>query len=295
MSDDPAKEPGPQVKPETATRDFSAEQYPLPQTAKALAGKAKDLEALRGSVVDAAAVGGTLWISYLFVLLYLFIATAAVAHKDLFFENGVKLPFLSIDLPLKSFFWLSPLIFIVMHAYVLLHFVLLAGKVGEFDAEMRSQIADEDIRTRVRRQLPSNIFVQFLAGPRAVRDGLTGWMLKLIAWISLIIGPVALLVFFQLQFLPYHDDVITWWQRFAVLIDIVLLWTLWPAVARGEPLSVPWRMLRWRTAIPLGIITMLPLLLVFAIATFPGETLNRHAPSMPIFSEGVPTAHRWWG
>ena len=47
----------------------------------------------------------------------------------------MKLPFLNVELPLKSFFWLGPLIFIVMHAYVLLHFVLLAGKVGEFDAE----------------------------------------------------------------------------------------------------------------------------------------------------------------
>lgn len=85
----------------------------LPKTAKGLADKAKDLEALRTAVVDAAAVGGTLWVSYLFVLFYLFIAAAAVTHRDLFFESGVKPPFLDVALPLKGFFWLGPLIFII--------------------------------------------------------------------------------------------------------------------------------------------------------------------------------------
>jgi hypothetical protein len=72
-------------------------------------------------------------------------------------------------------------------AYVLLHFVLLAGKVGDFDAELKAQIVDEDVRRRLRRQLPSNIFVQFLAGSREVRSGVMGFLLRLIAQISLVI------------------------------------------------------------------------------------------------------------
>jgi hypothetical protein len=39
-----------------------------------LAAKDNDLDALRGAVVDAAGVGAGLWVSYLFVLLYLLIA-----------------------------------------------------------------------------------------------------------------------------------------------------------------------------------------------------------------------------
>jgi hypothetical protein len=58
--------------------------------------------------------------------------------------------------------------------------------------------------------LPSNIFVQFLAGPAEIRDGLMGLMLWLIALISLVIGPICLLLFFALQFLPYHETAITW-------------------------------------------------------------------------------------
>jgi hypothetical protein len=50
----------------------------------------------------------------------------------------------------------------------------------------------------------------------------------------------------QVQFLPYHLEWVTWVQRFAVLIDVILLWTLWPAILNGRsdikwpPLWITW-------------------------------------------------------
>ena len=87
-----------------------------------LAAKANDLEALRTAVVDAANVGAGLWVSYLFVLFYMLVAAGGVTHKDMFFESPVRLPFLNVDLPLTGFFWLGPTLFLIVHAYVLLHF-----------------------------------------------------------------------------------------------------------------------------------------------------------------------------
>src|ERR1051326_4198793 len=98
------------------------------------ADKAKDLGAMRDAVVDAAGVSAGLWVSYLFVFFYLALAAGGVTHKTLLFENPVKLPFLNVDLPLIGFFVLGPLLFLIVHAYVLLHLVLLAGKVGLFHA-----------------------------------------------------------------------------------------------------------------------------------------------------------------
>jgi hypothetical protein len=114
---------------------------------------------------------------------------------------------------------------------VLLHFLLLAGKVGAFHVELRKQITEADKRAQLRRQLPSNIFVQFLAGPREIREGVVGFLLKSVASISLVAGPIALLILFQLQFLPYHNPWITWWQRVAIVLDLILLWFLWPPIA----------------------------------------------------------------
>ncbi len=259
--------------------------------------RARDLGALRDAVVDAASVGAGLWLSYLFVLFYLAIAAGSVTHRNLFFESPVKLPFLNVDLPLLGFFVLGPGIFLIVHAYVLLHFVLLADKVGVFHAELQAQITDEEARARLRRQLPSNIFVQFLAGPREVRTGVMGFLLRLIAQISLVAGPLALLVFFQLQFLPYHHETITWWQRLAVVADLALLWTLWPSVARGETTRLGWRDLRRAKVAGWGLVSLVPVLLVFTIATFPGEWLHDSLPPMRFVPIKIPglewTSRRW--
>jgi uncharacterized protein YjbI with pentapeptide repeats len=261
--------------------------------AEGFAAKATDLESLRTAVVDAAGVGYGLWFSYLFALVYFAIAAGAVTHRDLLLESPVKLPFLNVELPLKAFFILGPLVFLVVHAYVLLHFVLLAGKVGAFHAELQKQIDDDNQRAQLRRQLPSNIFVQFLGGPREVRDGIVGFLLKSVAGVSLVAGPIALLVLFQLQFLPHHDPWITWWQRLAVVVDLVLLWLLWllwPPIARGETALLTWSELgRPRAAIWLPV-SLLPVLLVFAVATFPGEWLEEALPEVRI----IPTQWPSW-
>jgi hypothetical protein len=165
----------------------------LPQTPSKrppIVDEAKDLKALRAAVVDAGGVGAGLWFSYLFVLLYLLIAVGSVTHRDLFLENPVKLPFLNVDLPLVGFFVLGPLLFLIVHAYVLLHFVLLGSRVGAFHTELEAQIPDPDVRAQLRRQLPSNIYVQILAGPREVRRGAIGTLLRLIVQISLVVGPI---------------------------------------------------------------------------------------------------------
>jgi hypothetical protein len=253
---------------------------PVPPTASGLVAKTDDLEALRTAVIDAAGVSFGLWISYLFVLFYFLIAAGGVTHRDLFFESPVKLPFLyNIDLPLKGFFWLGPTIFLIAHVYVLLHLAMLASRVRAFDSELRARIDDPKVRAELRRQLPINMFVQFLAGPREVRDSIQGLLLWLIAFISIVIGPVALLVFFQLQFLAYHEEWISWWQRSAVAADLALLWTLWPRVglpggrftraAEAGRRGVVETMQRIATMAVMILITAVSVPLVFTLATFP--------------------------
>jgi uncharacterized protein YjbI with pentapeptide repeats len=249
-----------------------------------IAAKADDLEAIKKAVDDAALVGGGLWLSYLFVLFYLAVAAGAVTHAGLFLENAVKLPFLNIELPLLAFFFLAPILFLIVHAYTLVHLVMLTDKAKRYDTVMRNQIGDEDglapgelerrgaIRDGLRWQLPSNIFIQFLAGPADVRDSWFGWLLSAIAWTTLVIAPVLLLLLLQLQFLPYHDGFITWTHRIALLADLWLLWWLW----RRKILS--WRKIE--ASDPIGSLSALEigLILIFlaivfscVVATFPGE------------------------
>jgi uncharacterized protein YjbI with pentapeptide repeats len=261
-----------------------------PSAVTGFATKAKDLEALRSAVVDAAGVGASLWFSYLFVLFYLLIAVFSVTHRDLLYESPIKLPFLNVDLPLIGFFALVPLLFLIVHAYVLLHLVLLASKVDAFHTELEAQIADDDTRAQLRRQLPSNVFVQFLAGPQEVRNGVIGAMLRLIAQISLVAGPLALLLSFQLQFLPYHHNWVTWWHRLAIVADLALLWMLWPSVAHGKTTWIARHDLRTRRVAVAALASLFTLLFAFTIATFPYEWLDERLPSVRFIPTKWPSA-----
>jgi uncharacterized protein YjbI with pentapeptide repeats len=248
---------------------------PAPMLVEKFPGKAHDLDAARKSVEDAASVTTGMWLSYLFVLVYIGIAAGAVTHKDLFLENPVKLPFVSdVPLPLVAFFILAPIIFIVSHAYTLVHFVMLSAKVGVFNQELQRQLGNAaETKEYLRWQLPANIFVQILAGPARLRRGRLGFLSNRIAWISLVIGPVLLLLLVEVQFLPFHSEGITWAHRIFVLVDVFLLWTLWPAVVDGE--SEMKRPRRWpQKRLLLGGFAAIGV--AITAATFPGEWLDEH-------------------
>jgi uncharacterized protein YjbI with pentapeptide repeats len=268
------------------------------------AEKADDLEAIKKAVDDAGAVGGGLWLSYLFVLFYLAVAAGAETHADLFFENPVKLPFLNIELPLLAFFFLAPILFLIVHAYTLVHLVMLTDKAKRFDQALRNQIGDaaglldeelkrrKDLRDGLRRQLPSNIFIQFLAGPSDIRENAFGWALRAIAWITLVIAPVLLLLMMQIQFLPYHSLFIAWTQRIALLADLVLLWWLWGKILSGretegrDPIAV-------LAAVEIALLLSFgALLFSWTAVTFPGEWQERFLVSSDA-PAGWQYLHEW--
>ena len=81
-----------------------------------------------------------MWLSYLFVFFYIGTAVLGVTHRDLLFENAVKLPFLNTELPLVTFFFLAPILFVILHVYTLMHFAMLAMKARRFDNELTSEL-----------------------------------------------------------------------------------------------------------------------------------------------------------
>ena len=164
---------------------------------------------------------------------------------------------------------------------------------------MHDQIGGGSIREGLRRQLPSNIFVQFLAGPTDVRDSAFGYLLRAIAWVTLVVAPVLLLLLMQIQFLPFHNSFITWAQRVALLADLVLLWWLWRRILSGRE---PGRWLgpSWLWSIVVLAFTFGAFLFFWTAATLPGEWQEHHLPNwrvFPAFDEnGKPTKvslHDW--
>ena len=136
------------------------------------AAKAKDLQALRDAVDQAASVSGALWISYLFVfLLSRDRGRRGHAQGSVFREPG--------QIAVPQCRTAADRVFRSRAAAVSdrprLHAAAFrdAGRQGRriSMSSLKRKSATTKPARRLRRQLPSNIFVQFLAGPRDVRTG----------------------------------------------------------------------------------------------------------------------------
>jgi len=272
-------------KPEVAAPAAATPGAPAPpEPSKAgdlpdFAKKAYDLDEIKKAVDEAASVGGGLWLSYLFVLFYLAVAAGAVTHEDLFFERAVKLPFLNIELPLLAFFFLAPILFIIVHAYTLVHLVFLTEKAKRYHQALYDPArgVDSAARQNLQWRLPSNIFIQFLAGPSSLRRGAFGWLLRAIAWVTLAVAPVLLLLMMQVQFLPFHSSFIAWTQRVALVVDLVLIWWLWGKILAGREADERRLVPSEGTAIGL-VLSGFVILFSWTAATFPGEWQEKHWP-----------------
>jgi uncharacterized protein YjbI with pentapeptide repeats len=232
----------------------------------------KEAEALAAALNHSAERVQTLWFSFLTFMLYLAVATGTTTHRMLFLESPLNLPVLNIPLPLLGFYILTPIIFVVLHFYMLLNLVLLARTARTFeDALVRALPEDGEARENFRMRIENTLFVQLLVGGRLEREGINAKLLSLMALISLALAPVALLLMFEIMFLPYHREWITWWHRFLLLADIALVWTLWPGYRRqaGEHL---WPKRSW-WLVPVGALSAAALAYAVMVATFPDEQM----------------------
>ena len=237
----------------------------------------KDVDELQRALNDSAGKASVLWTTFITFELYLVIAFGSVTHRNLFLEDPVKLPLFNVDLPLVGFFLVAPAILVIFHFYVFLQLLALARKARDYDAVLREAVPVAIDRQLLRQRLDSFLVLQFLAGPAEQRTGFGGLSLRLIAWITLVGGPVLILLQGQVTFLPYHGVGVTWLQRIAILIDLAVIWYFWnsirsedTAIFRRVP-SIAWQLVG-------GVASIVIVIFSICLATFPGEFTNDRLP-----------------
>jgi hypothetical protein len=235
------------------------------------ASDTKEAEALAAALNHSAERVQTLWFSFLTFMLYLAIATGTTTHRMLFLESPLNLPVLNIPLPLLAFYILTPIIFVVFHFYMLLNLVLLARTAKSFEDALGRARLDGEARENFRMRIENTLFVQLLVGGRLEREGFNATLLSLMALITLALAPVALMLFLEVKFLPYHSEGITWLHRGLLALGLALVWTLWPGYRSqgGERL---WPQRSWRL-VPAGVLSAAALTYAVVVATFPDERM----------------------
>ena len=232
----------------------------------------KEAEALADALNHSAERVQTLWFSFLTFMIYLAIATGTTTHRMLFLEEPLSLPVLNIKLPLLGFYILTPIIFVTFHFYMLLNLVLLARTAKSFeDALTRTFPEDGERREVFRMRIENTLFVQLLVGAKREREGYNAKLLSLMTLITLALAPVLLLLMIQIKFLPYHSEWITWLHRFLLMVDVALVWTLWPGYRSGWGERL-WPKRSW-WLVPSGTLSALALAYAVLVATFPDERI----------------------
>jgi uncharacterized protein YjbI with pentapeptide repeats len=186
----------------------------------------------------------------------------------MFLEEPIKLPTVNIDLPLVASAILLPLLFVVYHIFVLLQVVLLARTADAYNEAIEHGVPEAPDRTRIRQRLANTLFAQLFAGSPREREGVLGWLLRLMAWITLAIGPVLVLLLFQVKFLPYQSAAVTWSHRTLFAFDLLAVLLLWSAAVNVQR-DIAWRALvrdkaSATFAVVAIVVSVLPL-------TYPGE------------------------
>ena len=227
-----------------------------------------DVEALERSLNDSATRVSTIWISFLLFGLYLVVAADTVTHRQLLLEDPIKLPVLSVDLPLVGFFFLTPILFVVFHTYVLLQVLLLGRTAATYNRALDRTVKVSTDNAAMRQRLANTLFAQIFAGSPREREGWLGSLLRMMAWLTLAIAPVLVLLVFQFKFLPYHSHLITWALRLLILLDLIGVLVLWRAAHQSDR-DLTWRLvfqgwIGWPSAFALAVISWI-------VLTFPGE------------------------
>jgi uncharacterized protein YjbI with pentapeptide repeats len=176
---------------------------------------------LLDAVNTAAARSTTGWLLFLGLMAYLLLTVASVTHRDLLLDAGVVLPLLGARIDLARLFVLAPVVFALLHLMLVARFVLLARKALEFDAALRLLESTDRRSHPLRLELDGSVFVQALAGPE--RSRVVSALLHAIAWATLLVLPLLLLLYMQVAFLPFHNAGVTVVQRVVVIADAVLV------------------------------------------------------------------------
>ena len=228
-------------------------------------------------------IAHTGWLIFLGVVTYFCIAAAGVSHKDLLLNSAVPLPIMQVSIDLQRFFLFAPIVLVFMHFGLLVQHVMLARKVMEFDAAVRSMEPTHRRTHPIRHELHSYFFTQALAGPE--RSKVFGGFLHGMFWLSIIAIPVLVILFVQIVYLPYHDITTTWLHRLALILDTVILASMGVFLSSRSTSFVGalGRTIRYQPMSFLftGLLYAGVILFSFFVATVPDEPLDRFTQSLP--------------
>ena len=207
------------------------------------------------------------YVAYLVIAFYILVIISSTSDELLFRAGNVQMPIINTSVPVVWFFIVAPWILFLLHLNLLIQAVFLSTKVHRYT----SRLAKEKIHTRGL-LFPAPLAHLLVAD---TQRRVVQWILRGVVFFSLVLLPPGILIYAEIHFLTYQNEPITWLHRTAILLDITLLWCLWPHIItppdEGEKecsKRSPWKR---RAATFASVATGL---FVLVIADIPGGTME---------------------
>ncbi len=232
---------------------------------------------------ESSASARTGWVFWMALIGFFTVALAGVTHKDLLLETPVDLPLLQVKIPQTALFLFGPLILVLVHLNLLMQHVTLARKLKEVNDRLSRQEGQGHFRQhRLRSSVHSYQFAQAVAGPW--RSPVYAFFLHAVNWVTMVVLPLAVLLNFQITYLPFHDSAATFWHRVYTAADAAIILLLGTLILMPD--------VRFRRATVAAVVTYPVTVLATAatvtlavgfsllIATIPDQPIDRFAASL---------------
>lgn len=149
---------------------------------------------------------------------YIGVVVWGTTDEQLLRISPVKLPIIGVEVPLTGFYVAVPWLFVLLHFNLIIHLGLTSKKLKAF----LDQLAELDQRTadNLRNDVANFPLAQWMAGKH---ERLLRGVLVVLVWITLVLLPPFLLLWMELRFLAFQEELFTWVQAAAVAADVVLI------------------------------------------------------------------------
>lgn len=182
------------------------------------------------------------YITLLSFSMFLAFTTGTISDEKLLYDRTAILPLVeNVELPLSTFYFVTPWILVFIHAEAIIHFTLLTKKLNALHIILR-RVSIND-REYISARISNFPFSYWLFSNQKYKP--SKFIIGALVWFPLFVLPVLVLVFSQLAFLPYQSEIVTWSQRLSILADVVLLIALYPVLRDNTEDTLTW----WRDAL----------------------------------------------
>jgi uncharacterized protein YjbI with pentapeptide repeats len=216
-------------------------------------------EQLLDAVNDAANAVSTRFVTFISVGAYVAVTVASTTHEMLLrASNLVTLPLLNAQIPIIGpfgFYTIAPWLIVLLHSDLLLQLSILGNELARFEQEAGR--LEEPKPTLLRQRVANFYYVLYLTGGAPSR--ILHLLSAFITWMTAVMFPLALLLWIQIRFLPFHSPFDTWLHRAALVVDTVLILfillpRLWPRLRAMRSASGGRALLRKAVSVPVFIV-----------------------------------------